>query len=64
MAFFFLFKRHGIVNATIDTGGAYELPLSGKKKICQSIIANLSILFFLKKESADLNKLNMHIVDR
>jgi len=64
MAFFFLFKRHGIVNATIDTGGAYELPLSGKKKICQSIIANLSILFFFKKESADLNKLNMHIVDR
>jgi hypothetical protein len=49
MAFFFLFKRHGIVNATIDTGGAYELPLSGKKKICQSIIANLSILFFFKK---------------
>jgi len=49
MAFSFLFKRHGIVNATIDTGGAYELPLSGKKKICQSIIANLSILFYFKK---------------
>jgi len=62
-------QRHDIANATNDTGVAFMLTASQekkKKKTCPSIIIYLSKSFFFfqkNKESADLNKLNMHIID-
>jgi len=60
--------RHDIANATNDTGVAFMLTASQEKKRLAQVLSfisqNLFFLFFQKKkESADLNKLNMHIID-
>jgi hypothetical protein len=61
--------RHDVANATNDTGVAFMLTASQEKKkkrlaqVLSFISQNLFFFFQKKKESADLNKLNMHIID-
>jgi hypothetical protein len=61
--------RHDVANATNDTGVAFMLTASQEKKkkrlaqVLSFISQNLFFFFQKKKESAGLNKLNMHIID-